>query len=166
VVSGIDGGREGVEFQKVVQGAVELAVEAGFFVSVLGFEGRGIHETAGGRGALLAFPEAELTPVGGGHFADEEILDGGCGLEVVGERVDEAEEAAAGFVSADDGSGERFVVGGGGVVGGPGAFGAAGAGSIGAGGGDLFFGSWFLHLIGLLVGDLAWGFGVGGEEVE
>jgi hypothetical protein len=85
--------------------------------------------------------------VGGGHFADEQVMEGRGGPERVDEKVDEVFEAGAGFAVNEHGFGEGSVAEV--VAGGAGLtllrFGSAGFGPVGAGSRDLFFrtGSFF-----------------------
>jgi hypothetical protein len=95
-----------------------------------------------GAAGAFEFPDAELTPVGGGHFAYEEVFDGGFGPEGFVELRDEGVESGAGLACEHDGSGEEPVAEG--VARGAGfalgSFGSAGACSVGEGCGFLFFG--------------------------
>jgi hypothetical protein len=64
---------------------------------------------------LLPFPfevpDADLTPVGGGHFAYEQMLDLSLRFEGFVELADEVIEAVARFSFEDDGAGEQAVTG-------------------------------------------------------
>lgn len=118
----------------MVEGPKELAVEAHFEV--------GLGALAGG----LAFPEANLTPVGGGHLADEQVVEIGLRFEGLGEFDDEGVETDAGFAFEHDGSGETRVGGdfAGGVALALRGYRPAGAGAVLSGCGDLFVG-WHFH---------------------
>ena len=87
----------GAEADVAVEGAEELAVEAHLVVVGGGFAG------------LFPFPEAELAPVSGGHFADEEVVDFGFGFEGPVEVIDELVEEGFGFAFEHDGFGEEAV---------------------------------------------------------
>jgi len=121
----------GVEAEVAVVGAVELAVEAVGEPRIDVFAG------------LFDLPDAEQTPMSGGHLTDEEVVEVGLGLEDVVEPIEEFVEVFAGFSFAYDGAGEgapgdgfadsqSFSLGG---------DGATGASSVGSGCGFLFFGS-------------------------
>jgi hypothetical protein len=90
----------------------------------------------------LEVPDAHLTPVGGGHFADQEFIEGGPGIKGGIEQVQQFVKTIAGFSIKKQGARQRTVTGT--VTGGESfafrSFGASGAGSIGAGGGDLLVG--------------------------
>jgi hypothetical protein len=77
--------------EKLVRSAEELALEAHFVVS------------ARLRPFPFEVPDADLTPVGRGHFSCEKVFDLALGLEgFVG---------LAGFSFEDDGAGEQAVTG-------------------------------------------------------
>lgn len=123
----------------MAEGAEELAIETHFVVSER-FSG-----------FLFELPQADLTPVSGGHFSDEEFVERGDGFESFSEAFDDLVKAVPGFTFDQDGAGEEPV--GGAVAGGTGfalrGFGAPGACSVGPGCGFLFV---CCHGVGILVG--------------
>ena len=154
---------------EAVEGAIELAVVAHFgYVHVGGEAGVWLLDSIGlaftGAGFLfttllqsagfLLTPDAFLAPVVDGHLLDEQVFDGGLGLEFVAESLQERGELFAGFAFEDYGFGEESVAE---TVAGGFAFafgcgGSAGVGAVGAGGGFLFFGfvDWFVDAYGVL----------------
>ncbi len=58
---------------------------------------------------FLLTPDAFLTPVIDGHLLNEEVLDGGLGLEFVAESLQERGELFARFAFEDDSFGEESV---------------------------------------------------------
>ena len=74
-----------------VQGSVELAVEAHFDFAQPGFS------------FALLMPKTDLSPVRSGHFAYEQVVDGGFGFEGTVKGIDEGVEADAGFTFEDYG---------------------------------------------------------------
>ena len=90
--------------------------------------------------------DAHETPLSGDHALDKDLFDGGGGLELVPEGIEKPVEALAGFVGEDKGLSEEAVLG---AVARGFALalrsgGAKGFGSVGAGGGFLFIGTFLL----------------------
>jgi hypothetical protein len=108
-----------------------------FFVDVFGSPGQLIGEQAGFDG-----PDAAEAPAGDGHGLDQVHFDGAGGLELLDVGVEEELELFVGFGGEQDGLGGEAVAEA--VAGGLGsAFrggGAAGLGTVGAGGFDFKIG--------------------------
>jgi hypothetical protein len=134
--------------QELPEGSVELVL-AGDFVTE---EKMGSAELGGGgrlaggvevEGGFLGSPGSELTPAGDRESLDEGDLGGRGGLMLVDEGVEERLEVVFRFVVQDYGAGEHAVAGGvaRGVALALRGGGAAGTGSIFAGGAELLFGA-------------------------
>ena len=125
-----------MQFHVAVERAKELAIEPHFVVAQSFFS------------LTFEIPDADLTPVGRGHLADEKMLHLGLWLEGFVEEADEVIEAVARFSFEDDGAREQAVAG---AVAGGAEFAFRGDGSarvlsVGSRcGGALFAGLSFVH---------------------
>ena len=89
----------GAKTQVAIKAAVELTVEAHFEIGGLCLS------------SFLAFPDPKLTPVRGGHLADEEIVHFAFGMEGAVELIDESVKEPSGFAFEHDGFGEGSLAG-------------------------------------------------------
>ena len=140
---GIAGHRLGLQSRELGEGSGELAVISGV-VAKQEVGGRGGIAGAAERrdradagrsnglilqsdvaihGGFLHAPDAQLTPARDGHGFGQHELGEGAGAVFIDQRGEEIEEAFRGFLFKYDSAGEEFV---------------ADAGSVGAGGLDLF----------------------------